>query len=213
MLKKTYSLFLQNQQSCFYQAVENSSLPVSKLCIKISSPLLIMKLRFPTPDLRPIHDMDRPPWWKRSVRRDFLTFELTDVSFQTLVDSRESSRRYEVQCRDIYGLFQEADTDSFIPFIRTSVDDKNGNSLPDGGQGFGWPRIVVHIHPVNTRCDLDEMTEMDVQEPLKYSMSESLANAGQQEPSPFSSKKSIHKSDTPHTQIPQGTYIIIINEE
>nr|CAD7441324.1 unnamed protein product [Timema bartmani] len=202
-----------NQQSCFYQAVENSSLPVSKLCIKISSPLLIMKLRFPTPDLRPIHDMDRPPWWKRSVRRDFLTFELTDVSFQTLVDSRESSRRYEVQCRDIYGLFQEADTDSFIPFIRTSVDDKNGNSLPDGGQGFGWPRIVVHIHPVNTRCDLDEMTEMDVQEPLKYSMSESLANAGQQEPSPFSSKKSIHKSDTPHTQIPQVTTNYFLHRE
>jgi autophagy-related protein 2 len=58
------------------------------------------------PDLRPIHDMDRPPWWRRSVRKDFLIFELSDASFRTLIDSRESCKRFEIQCRDISGLFQ-----------------------------------------------------------------------------------------------------------
>ena len=29
-----------------------------------------------------------------------------------------------------------------MPFVHASADDKNGNSLPDGGKGFGWPRYV-----------------------------------------------------------------------
>jgi hypothetical protein len=58
------------------------------------------------PDLRPIHDMARPPWWRRSVRKDFLVFELSDASFHSLIDSQEPCRRFEVQCRDINGLFQ-----------------------------------------------------------------------------------------------------------
>jgi hypothetical protein len=62
--------------------------------------------RFPTPDLRPIHDMDRPSWWKRSVRKDFLVFELSDASFNSTIDSQEPCRRFEIQCRDINGLFQ-----------------------------------------------------------------------------------------------------------
>jgi hypothetical protein len=62
--------------------------------------------RFPIPDLRPIHDMARPPWWRRSVRKDFLVLELSDASFHSLIDSQEPCRRFEVQCRDINGLFQ-----------------------------------------------------------------------------------------------------------
>jgi hypothetical protein len=37
---------------------------------------------------------------------------------------------------------QEADTDTLVPFMLASADDKNGNSLPHGGEGFGWPRYV-----------------------------------------------------------------------
>jgi hypothetical protein len=62
--------------------------------------------RFPTPDLRPIHDMDRPPWWRRSVRKDILVFELSDASFHSMIDSRERCERFEIQCKDISGLFQ-----------------------------------------------------------------------------------------------------------
>ncbi|XP_066992632.2 autophagy-related protein 2 homolog A [Anabrus simplex] len=189
---------VMNQQSCFYQAVENPVLSDSKTDIKISSPFLIIKLRFPTPDLRPIHDMDRPPWWKRSVRKDFLTFELTDVSFHTLLDSRESCRRYELQCREIHGLFQEADTENPVPFVRATADDKNGNSLPDGGEGFGWPRIVIQVYPESSHGDLDDMPENEPEDALPQSSLEPLENSAFKEPSPFSSKKVIHESDTPH---------------
>lgn len=187
-----------NHQSCFYQAVENPSPSDSKMDIKVSCPLLTVKLRFPIPDLRPIHDMARPPWWRRSVRKDFLVFELSDASFHSLIDSQEPCRRFEVQCRDINGLFQEADTDTLVPFVHASADDKNGNSLPDGGKGFGWPRIVIQVYPKSSRGDLDDIGEMDGEESIPPTSIETLEATGQKEPSPFSSKKVVHKSDTPH---------------
>ncbi|XP_049811820.1 autophagy-related protein 2 homolog A [Schistocerca nitens] len=190
---------LMTQQTCFYQAVESSSLADSKTEIKVSSSLLKMNLRFPTPDLRPIHDMDRPPWWKRSVRKDILIFELEDVSFHTMITSRDPTIRYEFQCRDVKGLFQEADTDVSLPFLRASCDDRNGNSLPDGGKGFGWPRIVIAVYPVNSPGDLDDIGENEVlEDSMPHSTFEPLEKATSKEPSPFSSKKVIHESDTPH---------------
>ena len=33
-----------------------------------------------------------------------------------------------------------------MPFVHASADDKNGNSLPDGGKGFGWPRYVNFMY-------------------------------------------------------------------
>ncbi|XP_069689778.1 autophagy-related protein 2 homolog B isoform X2 [Periplaneta americana] len=187
-----------NQQSCFYQAVENPSLSDSKMDIKVACSLLTVKLRFPTPDLRPIHDMDRPPWWRRAVRKDFLTFELSDVSFHTLFESREPCKRFEIQCRDITGLFQEAETEVLVPFVNASADDKNGNSLPDGGEGFGWPRIVIQVYPASSQGDLDETGEVECDDKIPQTSIETLESSGHKDPSPFSSKKVIHESDTPH---------------
>nr|QSV39518.1 autophagy associated protein [Locusta migratoria] len=165
----------------------------------VSRTFSIWPRRFPTPDLRPIHDMDRPPWWKRSVRKDILIFELEDVSFHTMITSRDPTIRYEFQCRDVKGLFQEADTDTSLPFLRASSDDRNGNSLPDGGKGFGWPRIVIVVYPVNNPGDLDDIGDNEVQEDsMPHSTFEPLEKATSKEPSPFSSKKVIHESDTPH---------------
>ncbi|GFG37838.1 hypothetical protein Cfor_03151 [Coptotermes formosanus] len=199
---------VRNHQSCFYQAVENPSPSDRKMDVKVACPLLTVKLRFPVPDLRPIHDMARPPWWRRSVRKDFLVFELSDASFHSLIDSQEPCRRFEVQCRDINGLFQEADTDTLVPFVHASADDKNGNSLPDGGKGFGWPRIVIQVYPKSNRGDLDDIGETDGEESVPPTSIETLEATGQKEPSPFSSKKVVHKSDTPHgmsNQAAEGT--------
>ncbi|KAK7872956.1 hypothetical protein R5R35_004266 [Gryllus longicercus] len=193
-----------NQHSGFYQAVEVPSSPDCKTSIKVSSPFLSLKLRFPTPDLRPIHDMDRPPWWKRSVRKDFLTFELTDASFSTTMDSHEASQRYEIQCREIHGLFQEADTETPVTFARASADDKNGNSLPDGGQGFGWPRLVVTVFPEAPAGELEDAMDQDSDEgSMRHSSMDHPMDRGPPEPSPFSSKRVVHESDTPHSRAKQ----------
>lgn len=50
--------------------------------------------------------MDRPPWWKRCVREDFLLLNMSDATFQTAFNSRDVCSTYEIQFRDVHGLFQ-----------------------------------------------------------------------------------------------------------
>lgn len=68
---------------------------------KMNCPYLIVKLRFPVPDFRPVHDMQRVPWWKRNVRPDFITFIFTDASFQSAIHSKQPCLKYELQCRTL----------------------------------------------------------------------------------------------------------------
>lgn len=48
-----------------------------------------------------------------------------------------------------------------MPFVHASADDKNGNSLPDGGKGFGWPRYVdfrfQQKYVIVILCGMDHM--------------------------------------------------------
>ncbi|XP_046401930.1 autophagy-related protein 2 homolog B isoform X2 [Ischnura elegans] len=187
-----------NQQSCFYQAVENPFTQDYKLEIKVSCPLLTVKTRFPIPDLRPIHEMDRPPWWKRSVRKDVMILELTDASLRTVLDSREPFSRYELQSSEIQGSFSETDTDTPVPFIRSFAQTKADGDVQDPGEGFGWPRLVFTVHPVSKRRELEEpIGSLGMQE---STIECSLEGSAKRDPSPFSSKKVIHESDTPHAK-------------
>ncbi|KAG8235897.1 hypothetical protein J437_LFUL010127, partial [Ladona fulva] len=173
-----------NRQSCFYhQAVET---------------------QFPIADLRPIHDMDRPPWWKRSVHKDILNLELTNASLRTVIDSREPSNKFELLCSDIQGSYSETEADPPVPFIRASAQTKAENDMQDPGEGFGWPRLVLMVNPVSGRRDLEEpLGSMGMQE---SSIESTLEGSTRREPSPFSSKKVIHESDTPHAKHrPQNT--------
>lgn len=54
----------------------------TKIDIKIDSPFLDFKLRFPIPDLRPIHDPQRVPWWSRNVRPDYILLSLHQANIQ-----------------------------------------------------------------------------------------------------------------------------------
>ncbi|XP_071454260.1 autophagy-related protein 2 homolog A [Hetaerina americana] len=189
---------LTNLQSCFYQAVENPYTQDYKQEMKFSCPLFTIKLRFPIPDLRPIHEMDRPPWWKRSVRKDVMILELTDASLRTVLDSQEPFSRYELQCSDIQGSFSETETDTPVPFIRAFAQTKGDSDAQDPGEGFGWPRFVFTVHPVSRRRELEEpLGSLGMQE---SSIEYSLEGSAKREPSPFSSKKVIHESDTPHAK-------------
>lgn len=61
----------------------------------------IIFFRFPVPDFRPVHDMQRIPWWKRNVRPDFLTLTFTDATLQSSINSKQPCFRYELQCRTL----------------------------------------------------------------------------------------------------------------
>jgi autophagy-related protein 2 len=69
---------------------------------------------------------------------------------------------------------------------------------------------VIQVYPESNRGDLDDIGEMEGEESMPQTSIETLESSGQKEPSPFSSKKVIHESDTPHgksNQAAEGTEI------
>lgn len=67
---------------------------------------------------------------------------------------------------------------------------------------------MIQVYPKSNRGDLDDIGEMDGEESIPPTSIETLEATGQKEPSPFSSKKVVHKSDTPHgtsNQSAEGT--------
>lgn len=62
--------------------------------------------RFPIPDLRPVHDMERNPWWKRNVRKDVLFINLTEPSVRSESNNRTFLQSYKIYCSEILALFQ-----------------------------------------------------------------------------------------------------------
>lgn len=202
------------QSSNLIDALDNrSQTDGGKVELKVHASFIVVKLRFPTPDLRPIHDMDRPPWWKRCVREDFLLLNMSDATFQTAFNSRDVFSTYEIQFRDVHGLFQEGDSESPVSILRAHADEKSGQSLPNNGEGFGWPRLVVRCYPTQPLGDLDDFPSVHPEESISYSSIDLLSNAAFKEPSPFSSKRVVHESDTPHgkatCQTQEGEELII----
>ncbi|XP_063242394.1 autophagy-related protein 2 homolog A [Bacillus rossius redtenbacheri] len=180
-----------SQQALFHEAVESQT-PDARVEVKATASQVSLKLRFPTPDLRPKHNMDRLPWWRRCVRKDYLTLQLHDCSFCTAGEGTAAPTRYELQCRHVDAHFQEADTDAPVRFLSASCDDA------------GWPRLVVVVRPAALPGALEEDPAPERGDALLRSMSEPLERASRREPSPFGSKKVVHKSDTPHGKAAGG---------
>jgi autophagy-related protein 2 len=63
---------------------------------------------------------------------------------------------------------------------------------------------VIHVYPESNRGDLDDIGEMEGEESIPQTSIETLESSSQKEPSPFSSKKVIHESDTPHSKSSQA---------
>lgn len=172
-----------------------------KYDIKVNCPVFNLKLRFPIPDFRQPHDMQRLPWWKRNVRPDFLTLQMIDASVISNINSNQNSLKYEIQCR-LADLNYTDESGSVLHIGRISVDDKNGASLP----GFNWPRMVIEIYPLlRNPGNLDEGTHMETEDMISMPHSMDAFGAIRDErtdknPSPFSSKRVVHESDTPHTR-------------
>ncbi|XP_066590734.1 autophagy-related protein 2 homolog B isoform X2 [Prorops nasuta] len=185
-----------NQQVLFYQAVENPIMPDSRVDIKVSSPYAKIKLRFPIPDLRPLHDMSRAPWWKRSVRLDYMLWKLTDAQIHASMESRSRcSARYEMQFRHLALSYVETEGDVPIEIGKATAEERSDGSYQHVSQGFGCARIVITIYPPHLGGPLEDSSEGE----LDSSLDDSMDNAPKHQPSPFSSKRVIHESDTPHS--------------
>ncbi|XP_043255081.1 autophagy-related protein 2 homolog A [Colletes gigas] len=185
-----------NQQTLFDQAVESPTSSTSLVIINVSSSQCTIKLRFPIPDLRPLHDMNRVPWWKRSVRTDYMILKLIDAQIHsTMKNFPRYVAKHEIQFRNLLFSYAETETDTPINIGKVTADENMG-SMNQVNEGFGWSRVVITIYPQRLSGQLEDSSEGEPDS----SLDEALESVPKHQPSPFSSKRVIHKSDTPHAQ-------------
>lgn len=90
--------------------------------------------------------MNRAPWWKRSVRTDYMILKLTDAQIHSIMKSHPHSvTKYEVQCRKLLFSYAETETDTPINIGKVTTDEKNSVSCQQVSEGFGWARVVITI--------------------------------------------------------------------
>ncbi|KAI5747834.1 hypothetical protein M8J77_018961 [Diaphorina citri] len=155
-------------QSAFDQAIETCSECDSKLEWKVTSSYVVIKLRFPIPDLRPVHDMARPPWWCYRLHPDIAWLNLTDIALRSHLTSRQPALSFEISCQSALASFQEGGTGVSVPFGYTTFDD-SGDYIQD----VGWPRLVIRVYS-SLNYDLEDpleepqcMTHSIIEPPLR----------------------------------------------
>ncbi|XP_078034719.1 autophagy-related 2 isoform X1 [Augochlora pura] len=187
------------QQTLFYQDVEHSTLSNFAAVINVSTTQCTIKLRFPIPDLRPLHDMNRAPWWKRSVRMDYMVLKLKDAQINcTMKNHPQSVVKYEVQFQKMLLSYAETETDILINIGKVTTDEKDNVSCEQVNEGFDWARVVITIYPQRLSSQLEDSSDGETDS----SLDETLKKTPKHQPSPFSSKRVIHESDTPHSRPP-----------
>ncbi|GFY75857.1 autophagy-related protein 2 homolog B [Trichonephila inaurata madagascariensis] len=163
----------------------------SKTDVTISSPDLTINLRFPIPDLRSAHDMDRVPWWQQNLHPESLILETKGITLMTTIDGDGLQSKYEIQCRDVHGLFKRSEEEEPISFLRVSVDPDVDEISQNNG--FGLPRLVIHQTTKVLGGDLE--TGLEEQDELfSCSLTDALISNMDTKPSPFCSHSVIYGS-------------------
>lgn len=126
-----------------------------------------------------------------------MILKLTDAQIHSIMKSHPHSvTKYEVQCRKLLFSYAETETDTPINIGKVTTDEKNSVSCQQVSEGFGWARVVITIYPQRLSGQLEDSSEGEPDS----SLDETLENAPKHQPSPFSSKRVIHESDTPHSR-------------
>ncbi|XP_011706773.1 PREDICTED: autophagy-related protein 2 homolog B isoform X4 [Wasmannia auropunctata] len=190
-----------NQQTLFDQAVDSTTLPDSRIDVKISSSSCTIKLRFPVPDLRPLHDMSRAPWWKRSVRSDYMIVQMTDAQVHSTMDSRSPClARHELQCRRLSLLYIETEGDTPIEIGLATADEKNdAASYQQVNDDLGWARVVIIVYPERLGAPLEDSSEEEMENDKRI-LDDTLEKTPKHAPSPFTSRRIMRESDTVHSK-------------
>lgn len=138
---------------------EHTSVAACKTTITVHSSYVQINWRFPIPDLRPQHDMERPPWWQRNVRPDILTLELAEPKLSTSFDDCDSDLRLVLECKDAHALYRESPLAVPVSFLRAFLDP---NVKEDG---FDWPRLEICISPASKPSPLEVEEKDDLMMP------------------------------------------------
>ncbi|KAK2706752.1 hypothetical protein QYM36_014703, partial [Artemia franciscana] len=106
----------------------------SLLSLEIRSSSILMNLRFPIPDLRPVYQ--RQPWWKRTVRPDIIQFEVNDASMKTSF-SNAPQQTYLTTGRTIRVYHKETNFSDPVEILCIFPDKDQVTNV----DRLGWPQI------------------------------------------------------------------------
>jgi len=194
--KSRFSQMYQEKQPSVDTVLDNGS--YSQTHFTVASQRLNIRLRFPIPDLRPIHDMQRTPWWRRHLRPDILTVELIETLVSTTSATNESVATYQLVCKEAKCLYQENENQEVISFMHVTAQESDSVNMADGAGHYDLPRLTLTMRPAQTNSELeDELDTGSEEEPdvMIMSTGEALLGLTAAQPSPFSKKRRIHKGD------------------
>ena len=167
--------------------------------------------RFPIPDLRPVHDMQRNPWWRRCLRPDILTLELYEGVLKTVLIPNETIMTYDVVCKEALGTYQEEAGKEVITFLQATAQDGDDVNIADGAGHYDLPRVTFTLRPSQTngveledQDDAQNENEEDT-DIMTMSTGEALLGLTATQPSPFSKQTRIHKGNNHRDE---GNYLV-----
>lgn len=185
----------------------------------IDSPAIDFRLRFPIPDLRPIHDPQRVPWWRRNIRSDYILVKLQQAHATIALNPHPI---FDISGNEMQLFYYESDLKSDCVHIGKAVmTDNIGNryspshggnkSEPTPQTGVEYPRIVIEIPSEAAMQRFQDESVKASANPHKRTMtneesdSEATSNDSfgvtigrDKEDSPFSARRVCRESDTPH---------------
>ncbi|VVC35435.1 Vacuolar protein sorting-associated protein 13, N-terminal domain,Vacuolar protein sorting-associated [Cinara cedri] len=173
---------LNAYQPQFNEVIE--SVNDTNLSCTLNFDYLVIKFRFPVPDLRPLSDINRLPWWKRILRNDILWLYLSDAEGSFTKTSKQTiTTGYEVQCRTVEALFQEGNSNTKIPIAKCKgIDDDLKTIKTDKNLR---PKLVLRLCPVVSNQDEVKFGNCSTEN----NMTNSVYIETSKKPSPFASKK------------------------
>ncbi|KAL3285630.1 hypothetical protein HHI36_000162 [Cryptolaemus montrouzieri] len=153
--------------------------------IKIATPCLGLKVRFPIPDFRPSHDLNRTPWWKRHVRPDHLLLRCYNATFNTSSHSSQTVSEYAFQFSDADVHYNETEKGAPIYIAKIGRDETYISSMQEVLKN---PRVIVRFFSQSKQLELDEPDDIMTQSTFSPSFLMKPDNG------PFTSKRVIHHS-------------------
>ncbi|XP_053661405.1 autophagy-related protein 2 homolog A [Anopheles marshallii] len=135
----------------------------AKTDLQLESLAVDFRLRFPIPDLRPIHDPQRVPWWRRNIRPDFLLLKLEQVRTGIALSPHPV---YDISANEIKLFYYEAEPkgppngSGGVGGVNIGKTVMQENAAPGQVPAVEYPRIIIEIP---SECSLQKALEEPAQ--------------------------------------------------
>lgn len=158
--------------------------------------------------MRPQHDKDRCPYWKRNVRPDYLQIKFKEFKLNSI------SSIYDIIATEIKFYYSESEKHNPIYFGKASYFE---NTLNKHYPTKEYPRIIIQlpsdsqIQEMNEefiREHQDKKDDSDNSDPTSYESIKIKMNLDR-DSTPFSKKRVCRESDTPHNKGDEGARFAI----